>query len=125
MYCCKRLNVSWSHGDWTSSLLGRNVSDVQGSVFSFIFQKCYLRATGLLQVFRFLQLSCQCSETCLSTVSPEDSRTSVLLNQGTFSWQGPDSRDNNKEGETETVATKGSLLLHSLNLHITKVKAIN
>lgn len=55
-------------------------------------------------------------------VSPEGSQTSVLLSQGTFSWQGPDSP--NKEGETETGA-KGSLLLHSLNLHITKVRATN
>lgn len=56
-------------------------------------------------------------------VSPEDSQTSVLLSQGTFSWQGPDSPNQNKEEETETGAAKGSLLLHSLNLHITKVQA--
>lgn len=62
-----------------------------------------------------------CSETYLSTVSPEDAQTSLLLSQGTFSWQGPDSRDHNREEETEDVAPKGSLLLHSLNLHITKV----
>lgn len=51
-------------------------------------------------------------------MSPEDSQTSLLFNQGTFAWQGPDSP---KDGETERGAAKGSLQLHSLNLHITKV----
>lgn len=55
-------------------------------------------------------------------VSPEDSQTSVLLSQGTFSWQGP---DDPKEGETESGAANGSLLLHSLDLHITKVQSVN
>lgn len=55
------------------------------------------------------------------TVSPEDSQTSVLLNQGTFSWQGPDSPT---DGETGRGAAKGSLQLHSLNLHITKVRSV-
>lgn len=59
---------------------------------------------------------------CISTsvlVSPEDSHTSVLLSQGTFSWQGLDSPN---EGATEDGAAKGSLLLHGLNLHVAKVQ---
>ena len=52
-------------------------------------------------------------------VCPEDSNTSVLLCQGTFSWQGPDGP---KEGGAEGGAAKGSLLLHGLDLHITKVQ---
>lgn len=52
-------------------------------------------------------------------VSPEDSQTSVLLRRGTFSWQGPNSP---KEGEAEGGAADGSLLLHGLDLHITKVR---
>lgn len=54
----------------------------------------------------------------LSTVSPEDSQTSILMSQGTFSWQGPRGVT---EGETETRAGKGSLQLHGLNLHVSKV----
>lgn len=58
-----------------------------------------------------------CTSPCVAG-TPEDSDTSVLLNQGTFSWQGPEL---DKEGPSEVEAAKGSLLLHSLNLHINKV----
>lgn len=57
----------------------------------------------------------------LSAVSPEDTQTSVLMSRGTFTWQGPDGTDQLGEGDTESGAAKGSLLLHSLNLHITMV----
>ncbi|MEQ2169603.1 hypothetical protein GOODEAATRI_026895, partial [Goodea atripinnis] len=54
----------------------------------------------------------------LFIVSSEDiHHTSILLSQGTFSWQGSDCRE---VGETENEVGKGSLLLHSLNLHVTK-----
>lgn len=58
-----------------------------------------------------------CTSLC-APGAPEDSHTSVLLNQGTFSWQGPEL---DKERPSEGEAAKGSLLLHSLNLHINKV----
>lgn len=58
-----------------------------------------------------------CTSLCVP-VSPDDSHTCVLLNQGTFSWQGPDL---DKERPSDDGADKGSLLLHSLNLHINKV----
>lgn len=47
-------------------------------------------------------------------VSPEDSQTSVLLSQGTFSWEGPDAP---KDG-----GSAGSLLLRGLDLHVAKVR---
>uniref|UniRef100_A0A3Q1JDU2 Uncharacterized protein n=1 Tax=Anabas testudineus TaxID=64144 RepID=A0A3Q1JDU2_ANATE len=75
---------------------------------------------SLERIQLFFKLPNQDLQAYYALVSPEDSQTSVLLSQGTFSWQGSDSRDQNTEGETETVAAKGSLLLHSLNLHITK-----
>lgn len=55
----------------------------------------------------------------LCPVSPEDSQTSVLLSQGSFSWQEPSSPNE----EEESGGAKGSLQLHSLNLNITKVQA--
>ncbi|XP_054865638.1 ATP-binding cassette sub-family C member 10 isoform X2 [Amphiprion ocellaris] len=75
---------------------------------------------SLERIQRFVKLTNQDLRAYYALVSPEDSQTSVLLSQGTFSWQGPNSCDQNKEGETETGAAKGSLQLHSLNLHITK-----
>ncbi|KAM9362938.1 ATP-binding cassette sub-family C member 10 [Symphorus nematophorus] len=72
---------------------------------------------SLERIQRFFKLTNQDLQAYYALVSPEDSQTSVLLSQGTFSWQGPDSP---REGETETAAAKGSLLLNSLNLHITK-----
>ena len=53
-------------------------------------------------------------------VSPEDTQTSILLSQGTFSWQGPDSQNE----ETESGAAEGSLVLHGLTLHVTKVQHV-
>lgn len=59
----------------------------------------------------------------LSTVSPEDtSQTSILLRQGAFSWQGPDV---NEAGDTENEVGRGSLLLHSLDLHVIKVESLS
>ncbi|KAK2817485.1 hypothetical protein Q5P01_025676 [Channa striata] len=70
---------------------------------------------SLERIQRFFKLSNKDALAYYALVSPEDGRTSVLLSRGTFSWQGP-----NNECETENGAAKGSLLLHSLNLHITK-----
>ncbi|XP_071395438.1 ATP-binding cassette sub-family C member 10 [Centroberyx affinis] len=75
---------------------------------------------SLERIQRFLQLANQDLNAYYSLVSPEDLQTSVLLSQGSFSWQGSDGPDHPAEGETETGAAKGSLLLHSLNLNITK-----
>lgn len=57
------------------------------------------------------------------TVASEDPQDTIVMSQGTFSWQGPGGPDHPTEGDTgsETESTKGSLLLHSLNLTITKV----
>lgn len=57
----------------------------------------------------------------ICSVSHEDDQTSVLLSQGTFSWEGP---KGGEEGDTGSRAAKGSLLLHNLNLHVTKVHTI-
>ncbi|XP_071359815.1 ATP-binding cassette sub-family C member 10 isoform X2 [Trachinotus anak] len=75
---------------------------------------------SLERIQRFFKLTNQDLQAYYALVSPEDSETSVLLSQGTFSWQKPGGPDQSKEGEAETGAAKGSLLLHSLNLHITK-----
>ncbi|KAM6940945.1 LOW QUALITY PROTEIN: ATP-binding cassette sub-family C member 10 [Lycodopsis pacificus] len=70
---------------------------------------------SLQRIQRFFKLTNQDLPAYYALVSPEDSRTAILLSQGTFSWQGPD-----KEREREAGAAKGSLLLHSLTLHVTK-----
>ncbi|XP_068177281.1 ATP-binding cassette sub-family C member 10 isoform X2 [Antennarius striatus] len=63
----------------------------------------------------FFKLTDQDLQAYYTQVSPEDSQTSVLLSQGTFSWLEP-----NDPKEVETTTAKGSLLLHNLNLHIAK-----
>ncbi|XP_053191606.1 ATP-binding cassette sub-family C member 10 isoform X2 [Scomber japonicus] len=72
---------------------------------------------SLDRIQRFFNLTNQDLQAYYALVSPEDSQTSVLLNQGKFSWQ---QLDENKERETDSGAAKGSLQLHNLNLHITK-----
>ncbi|XP_034739863.1 multidrug resistance-associated protein 7 [Etheostoma cragini] len=61
---------------------------------------------SLDRIQRFFKLTNQDLQAHYALVSPEDSQTSILLSQGTFSWQGPDA--------------EGSLQLHGLTLHITK-----
>uniref|UniRef100_UPI0037E7DE69 ATP-binding cassette sub-family C member 10 isoform X2 n=2 Tax=Semicossyphus pulcher TaxID=241346 RepID=UPI0037E7DE69 len=75
---------------------------------------------SLERIQRFFKLTNQDLQAYYALVTPEDSQTSVLLSQGTFSWLGPDGPNQSKEGEAERGAAKGSLLLHSLNLHISK-----
>ncbi|XP_020495276.1 ATP-binding cassette sub-family C member 10 [Labrus bergylta] len=75
---------------------------------------------SLERIQRFFKLTNQDLQAYYALVTPEDSQTSILLSQGKFSWQGPNSSNQNNEGESECGAARGSLLLHSLNLHITK-----
>uniref|UniRef100_A0A8D3BHY2 ATP-binding cassette sub-family C member 10 n=1 Tax=Scophthalmus maximus TaxID=52904 RepID=A0A8D3BHY2_SCOMX len=70
---------------------------------------------SLERIQRFFSLTNQNLQAHYALVSPEDDRTSVLLSQGTFSWQRPDGPDQNQQG-----AGGGSLLLHGLDLHIAK-----
>ncbi|XP_068583608.1 LOW QUALITY PROTEIN: ATP-binding cassette sub-family C member 10 [Cebidichthys violaceus] len=70
---------------------------------------------SLERIQRFFKLSNQDLLAYYALVSPEDSRTSILLSQGTFSWQGPDG-----DRGSEAGAAEGSLLLHGLTLHVTK-----
>ncbi|XP_051239634.1 ATP-binding cassette sub-family C member 10 [Dicentrarchus labrax] len=72
---------------------------------------------SLERIQRFFKLTNQDLQAYYALVTPEDTQTSILLSQGTFSWQGPDAP---KEGETDTGAAEGSLLLQGLSLHITK-----
>ncbi|KAL1005984.1 hypothetical protein UPYG_G00066440 [Umbra pygmaea] len=57
-----------------------------------------------------------------STVAPEDPQDTIVINQGTFSWQGPGRADHTPDGERNGDARSpgGSLLLHSLDLTFTK-----
>ncbi|KAM4612066.1 ATP-binding cassette sub-family C member 10 isoform 2-T2 [Polymixia lowei] len=79
---------------------------------------------SLERIQRFLKLANQDLHTYYSLVPPGDPQTSVLLNQGTFSWQGSSGLDRLTESDTDTSTetgdAKGSLLLHSLDLNITK-----
>ncbi|XP_074543333.1 ATP-binding cassette sub-family C member 10 [Halichoeres trimaculatus] len=75
---------------------------------------------SLERIQRFFQLTNQDLQAYYALVTPEDSQTSILLSQGRFSWQGPDALNQNNSRESESGPAKGSLVLHSLNLHITK-----
>uniref|UniRef100_A0A8C2YX69 ATP-binding cassette, sub-family C (CFTR/MRP), member 10 n=1 Tax=Cyclopterus lumpus TaxID=8103 RepID=A0A8C2YX69_CYCLU len=69
---------------------------------------------SLERIQRFFKLKNQDLPAYYALVSPEDSETSILLSQGSFSWQGPDGLNPNKEGEA--AAAKGGLQLHGLTL---------
>ncbi|XP_022623376.1 multidrug resistance-associated protein 7 isoform X2 [Seriola dumerili] len=90
------------------------------NAFPWVLNGILEAKVSLERIQRFFKLTNQDLQAYYALVCPEDSQTSVLLNQGTFSWQRPVGPDHSKEGETETGAAKGSLMLHSLNLHITK-----
>ncbi|XP_041696380.2 ATP-binding cassette sub-family C member 10 [Coregonus clupeaformis] len=77
---------------------------------------------SLDRIQRFLKLPNQDLDAYFSHVVPEDPQDTIVMSQGTFSWQGPGGPDHPTEGDTgsETESPKGSLLLHSLNLTITK-----
>ncbi|XP_041696295.2 ATP-binding cassette sub-family C member 10-like [Coregonus clupeaformis] len=77
---------------------------------------------SLDRIQRFLKLPNQDLDAYFSHVDPEDPLDTIVMSQGTFSWQGPGGPDHPTEGDTgsETESPKGSLLLHSLNLTITK-----
>lgn len=87
------------------------------NAFPWVLNSILEAKVSLDRIQCFFKLTNQDLQAYYALISPEDSQTSVLLSQGTFSWHGP---DRPKEGETETGAAKGSLQLHSLNLHITK-----
>ncbi|KAM3842095.1 ATP-binding cassette sub-family C member 10-like [Diretmus argenteus] len=65
---------------------------------------------SLERIQRFLKLSNQDLNAYYSQVSPEDVQTSVLLSQGTFSWQGNDGPDKpDSETRAATVLSSSSL----------------
>uniref|UniRef100_A0A3Q3IQJ7 ATP-binding cassette sub-family C member 10 n=1 Tax=Monopterus albus TaxID=43700 RepID=A0A3Q3IQJ7_MONAL len=88
--------------------------------FPWVLNSILEAKVSLERIQRFFRLTNQDLQAYYALLSPEDSQTSILLNQGTFSWQGPDSHDQNTDEETGSGAAKGSQLLHSLNLHVTK-----
>nr|XP_033480550.1 multidrug resistance-associated protein 7 [Epinephelus lanceolatus]XP_033480551.1 multidrug resistance-associated protein 7 [Epinephelus lanceolatus] len=90
------------------------------NAFPWVLNGILEAKVSLERIQRFFKLTNQDLQAYYALVSPEDTQTSILLSQGSFSWQGPDSPTQNKEGETHTGAAKGSLLLHSLTLHIRK-----
>ncbi|XP_029594394.1 multidrug resistance-associated protein 7 [Salmo trutta] len=66
----------------------------------------------------FLKLPNQDLDAYFSHVAPEDPQDTIVMSQGIFSWQGPGGPDHPTGSDTESP--KGSLMLHSLNLSITK-----
>ncbi|XP_034455993.1 multidrug resistance-associated protein 7 [Hippoglossus hippoglossus] len=87
--------------------------------FPWVLSSILEAKVSLERIQRFFKLTDQDLQAYYALVSPEDDQTSVLLSQGTFSWQGPGGPDQSREG-SEPGAAKGSLMLHSLNLHVTK-----
>ncbi|XP_029480503.2 ATP-binding cassette sub-family C member 10-like isoform X3 [Oncorhynchus nerka] len=73
---------------------------------------------SLDRIQRFLKLPNQDLDAYFSLVAPEDPQDTIVMSQGIFSWQGPGGPDHPTSSDTESP--KGSLMLHSLNLSITK-----
>ncbi|XP_075994564.1 ATP-binding cassette sub-family C member 10 isoform X2 [Genypterus blacodes] len=88
--------------------------------FPWVLNAILEAKVSLERIQRFLELPNQDLQAYYGSVPPEDTQhLSVLMSQGTFSWQGPDGLDGPERGDTESRAAKGSLLLHSLSLRIT------
>ncbi|XP_054459670.1 ATP-binding cassette sub-family C member 10 [Anoplopoma fimbria] len=102
----------------TLALVGMLITPL--NAFPWVLNGILEAKVSLDRIQRFFKLTNQDLQAYYALVTPEDSQTSILLSQGTFSWQGPDGLNQNKEGETDPGAAKGSLLLHGLTLHITK-----
>ncbi|XP_014031660.1 ATP-binding cassette sub-family C member 10 isoform X2 [Salmo salar] len=73
---------------------------------------------SLDRIQRFLKLPNQDLDAYFSHVAPEDPQDTIVMSQGIFSWQGPGGPGHPTGSDTESP--KGSLMLHSLNLSITK-----
>ncbi|CAN9510715.1 unnamed protein product [Ophioblennius macclurei] len=86
------------------------------NAFPWVINGVLEAKVSLERIQRFFKLTNQDLKTYYSLVSPENDQTSLLLSQASFSWEGPNVL--HKEGGGG--AAKGSLLLHSLNLHISK-----
>ncbi|XP_029284201.1 LOW QUALITY PROTEIN: multidrug resistance-associated protein 7 [Cottoperca gobio] len=87
--------------------------------FPWVLNSILEAKVSLARIQRFFKLSNQDLQAYYALVCPENSQTSILMSQGKFSWHDPDAPNQNKEGETEAAA-EGSLMLHSLTLHVTK-----
>ncbi|XP_063740570.1 ATP-binding cassette sub-family C member 10 [Eleginops maclovinus] len=90
------------------------------NAFPWVLNGILEAKVSLDRIQRFFKLTNQDLQAYYALVSPEDSQTSILMSQGTFSWLGSDGPDPNKDRGTESGPTKGGLLLHSLSLHVTK-----
>uniref|UniRef100_A0A1A8UY92 ATP-binding cassette sub-family C member 10 n=1 Tax=Nothobranchius furzeri TaxID=105023 RepID=A0A1A8UY92_NOTFU len=87
------------------------------NAFPWVLSGILEAKVSLERIQRFIGLTNQDLLAHYALMSPEDNQTSVLLSRGTFSWQGPD--DGNECGPDGGVG-KQSLLLHNLNLRVTK-----
>lgn len=75
---------------------------------------------SLDRIQRFLKLSNVDLNAYYSPVTPEDPEASVVIGQGTFSWQDGSSLDHPAEQEGEAGSPSGHLLLQDLHLRVTK-----
>uniref|UniRef100_A0A1A7XY85 ATP-binding cassette sub-family C member 10 n=1 Tax=Iconisemion striatum TaxID=60296 RepID=A0A1A7XY85_9TELE len=99
----------------TVALIGMLI--VPLNAFPWVLNGILEAKVSLDRIQRFFKLTNQDLLAHYALVSPEDNQTSVLLSQGTFSWRGP---DNGEECGSDGGIGNGSLLLHNLNLHVTK-----
>ncbi|XP_072239695.1 ATP-binding cassette sub-family C member 10 [Leuresthes tenuis] len=99
----------------TLALVGMLIAPL--NAFPWVLNGVLEAKVSLERIQCLLKLTNQDLLAYYALMSSEDSQTSILLNQGTFSWQGPNS---STQRETEPGAAKESLQLHSLGLHVTK-----
>uniref|UniRef100_A0A8C5GM19 ATP-binding cassette, sub-family C (CFTR/MRP), member 10 n=1 Tax=Gouania willdenowi TaxID=441366 RepID=A0A8C5GM19_GOUWI len=87
------------------------------NAFPWVLNGILEAKVSLERIQRFLKLKNQNLQAHYAFIRPEDSQTCILLSQGTFSWESPNSHNQTQEGR--------SLLLHNLNLHVTKVQVMS
>ncbi|KAM9818916.1 ATP-binding cassette sub-family C member 10 [Syngnathus typhle] len=86
------------------------------NAFPWVLNGILEAKVSLERIQRFFGLTNRNLQAYYALVWPEDKETAVLLNQGTFSWQGPQG-----DAELDSGAPTGPLLLlHGLNLSIRK-----
>ncbi|XP_055762369.1 ATP-binding cassette sub-family C member 10-like isoform X2 [Salvelinus fontinalis] len=86
--------------------------------FPWVLNGILVAKVSLDRIQCFLKLPNQDLDAYFSHVAPEDPQDTIVMSQGIFSWQGPGGPDHPTSSDTESP--KGSLMLHSLNLSITK-----
>ncbi|KAM9770720.1 ATP-binding cassette sub-family C member 10 [Menidia menidia] len=98
----------------TLALVGMLIAPL--NAFPWVLNGILEAKVSLERIQRLIKLTNQDLQAYYALMTPEDSQTSILLNQGAFSWTRPPGSTDPEAAETG--AAKESLQLHSLTLHV-------